>query len=152
MEKNEEEVYDLLNEHDFKFVRHTKHGKLYGVGAARIVVPGTPGDRRSFANTLRDLKRELRTHGLLKEETPVANPEIENYLPARARLNLTLEQGVTKVIKETPYSFKLTLYELNTLIKPEGVEVSTEAKVELINGVLVFSWSEISEETVDAPK
>lgn len=53
-------VIDELEARGFQFLRTTKHQHLYvGPGGDRIGVPTTPGDHRSYRNTIADIRRTL---------------------------------------------------------------------------------------------
>lgn len=64
-----EQARELLKDRG-TFVRRAKHGELWDLPGGRVLVPGTPSDRRAWANALADVRRKLRA----EVEPPVADP------------------------------------------------------------------------------
>jgi hypothetical protein len=78
--------------HDFQFVRGGKHLQVRWShrGAQRFyALPGTPSDWRSPLNVRSDIRKMLRSDGLIKDPEPVERPQ-----PPRPP---TLEQRVTRL-------------------------------------------------------
>lgn len=64
------EAHRLLAEAGAVVIRKAKHGNLYRLpNGSTILLAGSPGDRRSLNNFVKDLRRALtvETHGKIKE-------------------------------------------------------------------------------------
>lgn len=132
---DEREAMALLAELEAEYVREAAHGSLYKLPSGqRIQIPNTPGDFRSWKNTLAELRRAARASDECAVEESDHLPE-ENPMPAAATKTAE-DQGVfvqtrTQVLRIETRTYTVPMEALAAWLGiPEGSDVQVTDSVE----------------------